>query len=290
MAKNFKKIYVLIAFSYDSKCIKNTVSSLLENHAPFTTEVEILLVENGIKSFHKDYFNQLNASPFNLSYSYYPEGGKSKALNFAIKNLLDVDSFIIFSDDDITFNKNWIINYLQAFKKFGPNHFFGGAFKCAYQDKPDPNILHLMPKSARGANDDYYIRNSTSLFLGFNWAAFAKDIVDVGYFNEALGPGTGTSGQETEMQKRLLANSVERVFVNDNSVIHFVPADKISLEWTKQRAKKIAIGKKLKEDRFSVRLKDTLKTVTVLFKNSPKNLKAYYYTAKVACIRLYHTI
>ena len=47
---------------------------------------------------------------------------------------------------------------------------------------------------------------TSPVFLGANWAAFARDLKEVGGFDPWFGPGsaTGSTGQEQTMQRRLL--------------------------------------------------------------------------------------
>ena len=69
------------------------------------------------------------------------------------------------------------------------------------------------------------------LYLGCNWAAFTGDLRAAGGFDANFGPGspTGATGQEAEMQERLLARGVRQVDVPDALVWHYVPEERSTL-------------------------------------------------------------
>jgi hypothetical protein len=78
---------------------------------------------------------------------------------------------------------------------------------------------------------------NSAAFLGFNWAAFAKDIRAAGGFDPDRGPGspTGSTGQETDMQRRLLAAGLGGIYVPDAKVWHYIAADRSTAAWALER-------------------------------------------------------
>ena len=66
---------------------------------------------------------------------------------------------------------------------------------------------------------------TSSIFLGLNWAAFASDLKEVGGFDPRFGPGsaTGSTGQETAMQRRFLAAGLHGRDVPHAEVWHWIP-------------------------------------------------------------------
>ena len=80
--------------------------------------------------------------------------------------------------------------------------------------------------------------DSRARFMGCNWAAFAQDLHGLGGFSEHFGPGsvTGSIGQESEMQRRLLSSGAFAVYVASALVYHWVPRDRCSPEFALHRA------------------------------------------------------
>lgn len=241
-------ISILIAVESHSARICHTLESLSECERP-ESKFSVVVVENGDKKcLEKEIVGFQEKLP--VVYGFTTNRGKSAGLNYGIKNLCSTADFIIFTDDDIRFKKDWIRKYEVAFKKWGTGHYFGCAFKVEYEEPPDPLWKAKLPRSARGADDSLFACGNKKTFFGCNWAATRKDLCAAGLFDGDYGPGsrTGATGQETNMQNRLRQNGIQEVFVPNNPVWHFVPKEKCSPEWVKERAKRIGIEQCLKTD------------------------------------------
>jgi GT2 family glycosyltransferase len=82
------------------------------------------------------------------------------------------------------------------------------------------------------------------LGLGFNWAAFASDMKEAGGYDCDIGPGRVFSmGEETDLQRRMLAHGVKGRYLPDAVVWHYVPAERCSKEWTLERQRKLGLMK-----------------------------------------------
>lgn len=97
-----------------------------------------------------------------------------------------------------------------------------------YEEAPPEWLVPSLPFSVRGM--DFRQGERPDEFLGCNWASFKGDLRRAGGFDPNYGPGspTGSSGQETEMQERLMAQGAERVNVPDAWVWHHVPRSRSS--------------------------------------------------------------
>jgi hypothetical protein len=75
-------------------------------------------------------------------------------------------------------------------------------------------------------------------FLGANWAAFSADIRRAGGFDPQVGPGgeSAATGQETMMQKALIASGVTRHYLRDAVAWHYVARSRCSPAWALRRA------------------------------------------------------
>lgn len=280
---------ILIAFHCSSSTIGKTVNDILKVNVVDGWDVSLILVENGELKNYRDKFESISEpATINVEYLYYPESGKSKALNYAIQNFEDKD-FILFTDDDITVNEDWVVKYIEAIRKHPKNTFFGGGMECEYEEEPSTDIKHLLPRSALGATDESF-KFENRLFLGCNWGCLAKHIKSVGYFNENLGPGTPASGQETNMQRRLLKNGGFKRLVKNNYVYHFVPTEKCSWSFLIGRASKIMKEKKNRKKYLFRRVASELLVLKKNLNLSPKRISPLMYTLKYSYLRIKNVI
>jgi GT2 family glycosyltransferase len=236
-----KKLVVMIPTAGRSELLHMTLASLVKCRKPEIYHGTIL-VENGPKTGAEKVARAFEKE-LNLRHLYVPAGNKSNALNEAMKNVNDC--LIFFTDDDVKLDPGILNAYAEAAEGRHGGEFYGGPFEAEYARKPDQWILEFLPLSAVGWNlgkEPAYIDKS-SLFIGFNWAAFDRDIKRCGGFNVLYGPGsnTGAVGQETEMQKRLLENGLRGRYVPEAKVWHFVPPEKCSTAFTAKRAYKWGI-------------------------------------------------
>ena len=83
----------------------------------------------------------------------------------------------------------------------------------------------FLPCSSRGWGLRGLAEETTRRFIGPNWACFAADARGVGGFDVRLGLGSAlnATGEETDMQDRLLAAGLSMIFVPDAKLSHHVP-------------------------------------------------------------------
>jgi len=216
--------------------MEETLRSLTECDLP-SDYWGTLIVENGGPSTLEPVVNSFK-STLRTDYLHVREPGKSDALNVALRSF--EDELVFFSDDDVQFDREVLCAYDQAGQEYGPGHFFGGPFDVD-QETPPPKWLHpYLPPSAKGFQykDGEDIDNSFTEFLGFNWAAFASDIKAAGGFDTLKGPGsaTGSTGQETDMQQRLVDMDLKAKYVAEARVTHHVPEASCTPEWALHRS------------------------------------------------------
>jgi glycosyltransferase involved in cell wall biosynthesis len=214
---------------------------------------QVVVIENGVMGKAREAVSRYNpGSNVPMSYYYSESVGKSATLNNYIFNHVDSEDFLIFTDDDVRFNENWVINYVVAFRENGDRYFYGSGFYAEYEKDPDPRLMRYFPQSARGFSDDDFRKLKKPFFLGFNWAAYAKNIKDIGGFDVRFGPGstTGATGQETMAQIRLFDAGIQPFLVENNYVWHWVPKEKSSFSWLKKRYYGMGLAIKLSNRPF----------------------------------------
>jgi len=217
-------------------------------------------------------------------YFHYPRPRIVEQYRFYAIQDFDDEDFILFTDDDITVNKDWVVKYIEAIRKHPENSFFGGGMECEYEEDPSSDIKHLLPRSAIGASDSYFV-NGNHLFLGCNWGCNSHFIKFAGYFNEELGPGTNSTGQESDMQRRLKSIGIQQIHIRNNYVYHYVPKEKSDWEFIRNRVKKNVSQKRKKKTSSLKRLKSEFGKFAGNIRKAPKNYISLMYTLKYTFIR-----
>jgi GT2 family glycosyltransferase len=230
---------VAIATSGRSTLLGRTLESLADCALPHGYG-ETVIVENGPRDGAETI---VRSAPrrLNARYLHVPRPNKSAALN-AVLETID-DGLVFFTDDDVRFAPATLCAYASTANRTGPGHFFGGPTGVDYETPPPNWLREFLPISATGWEPKPHEQSgnepigATMKYLGFNWAAFSRDLCDAGGFNPNHGPGspTGGTGQESEMHRRLMAGGSKAIYVPDARVWHFVPRSRCSPEWTVER-------------------------------------------------------
>jgi GT2 family glycosyltransferase len=212
-----------------------TLESLAECRKPPGYR-ETIVVENGPKHGVAELVAKAPKKLF-VRYLYEERGNKSLALNRVLSQL--DDCLIFFADDDVRFHPGVLCAYADAAREHPTNTYFGGPTCVDYEEAPPAWLKRYLPHSARGmCLGDHRQKITSPVFLGFNWAAFARDLKAAEGFDYRKGPGspTGSVGQETDMQRRLLGRDMHGLYLPEAVVWHYVPKSRCSPEWTLERA------------------------------------------------------
>ncbi len=194
-----------------------------------------VVVENGSRDGAEELVRNLAQRHPNarLRYRYVERANKSEAINVVLRELPS-DRFVVFLDDDVCVAREVLVAYASA-AVTNPHHaYFGGPSSPEYEVQPPEWIIPLFPPSARGVEIGVH---GVTAVLGYNWAAWNADLLDLGGFDPRFGPGspTGSVGQETQMMRRMEAKGFSRVSVPDAVVSHYVPKSRSSLRWLFKR-------------------------------------------------------
>ncbi|WP_251965222.1 glycosyltransferase [Salinibacter ruber] len=247
-------VTVLIPTHGRPRLLERTLESVVQCTLPDRYE-ELVVIENdsraGAEELVEDLPERLNARYMHRAY-----GNKSLALNEALETI--GDGLVVFFDDDVEVNSDTLIAYWEAAStKVGVgNCFFGGPFSAIHDTPPPEWMRPLLPRSARGWDPGDGGGDRDQLFLGFNWAAYRTDLLEVGGFNVNYGPGAPTKsvGQESQMQKRLMDSGLRKVYVPNASVKHNVSATDHDLWWLLKRKYREGIEVGLGEPKGSLTL------------------------------------
>ncbi|PHI20693.1 hypothetical protein CEQ90_06485 [Lewinellaceae bacterium SD302] len=230
-------MHLLIPTHKRPKKLRALLNSIL-NAESLEVIKRIYIIENGSSSAERIANSFSDRLP--IQYLHRAEGNKSKALNAALENI-PAEALLLFFDDDILVDKNLFRSYAEVCPRFGPGHYFGGGHRPNYEITPDPRLVPYFPRSNRfsdlAGEAELKLFPAFQEFLGFNWACYHRDLINIGGFSPDFGPGSasGARGQETDAQYRLYENGVKAVAIGDAKVDHFVPAKYISEDWLVER-------------------------------------------------------
>lgn len=231
-------LYVLIPTHGRAPLLERTLRSVAGAARPDGFR-GVWVVENGSPSGADEVVRRVaaDAPALGVRYLHHEGANKSAALNSALAHVEDDDALLVLLDDDVRVDPGVLTAYAEA-ARHSPRAYFGGPVSCDYEEAPPDWLRPSLPHSARGYElDDRGVM--TDEYLGFNWAAYARDLEAVGGFDSRVGPGspTGARGQETEMQGRLRAAGVGPVDVPAARVWHYVPKERSSVRWLLRRSK-----------------------------------------------------
>ena len=172
-----------------------------------------------------------------LTYHYLEKGNLSLARNVGVE--ASNADFLIFFDDDMTFCKTTITAYVDAFKSYGNQCFFGGRLAPDYETRPEAWLDEFLPESAKGFSLGRVLKKCEGTpFLGGNHAVPRDALQQIGGYDlkSADGNNVGAVGEEKRMQAKLLERGFTPIYVPDALVLHYVPALNCNKEWLKQRS------------------------------------------------------
>ncbi len=247
------KLVILIPTHNRNELLERTLNSLSECEFPNEYE-KTIVIENGGEfgaSNITDKFKNIN-----VQYLYSEEGNKSLALNKALTYIND-DTFIFFTDDDVRFNQNILIEYVNTSKKFKNYFIYGGPMGVDYDEgAPESWLIEYLPRPAKGwsLGNKQLITTDNFTFLGCNWGAFAEDIKKYNGFDANFGPGDNTLGvgQESSMQRSMFEKGWKKCYIPDALVWHYVPKIKSNKEFALRHIYKTGVmfGAKYAVKRF----------------------------------------
>lgn len=277
---------VLIATHGRPDMLASTLRSLLI--AAEQAEIgQIVVVENG-GSYGAESICQSLRSTVDITLLTCEQANKSAALNVGLPHCRD--GLVFMTDDDVEIPPTLLRIYEQAARGVNSGVFFGGATVAKFEQEPPVWLEEFLPLSARGTKTEVS-KSPPEQFIGFNWAAFKSDLIKVGGFNPNFGPGseTGATGQESEMQRRLVRYGCKPIFLPDAAVTHMVPYERCNAQWLLKRAYRQGVEKgfifmekspdNVAERLRSSRKKTILRQLKGLFvRNEQQRFKNKYYS------------
>jgi len=183
----------------------------------------------------------INSFVYKLPITYLYEGrqGKNYALNSGLA--LVKGDLIVFTDDDIIPEQEWLIK-LEKCMDFHPDYtIFGGVIKPCWPRQPDKWIINHVPLGVTYALTEEG-REEGDVFPGLVWGpnmAIRREVFDAGHrFDTSVGPNgkNYVMGSETEFTIRLHKAGYKSWFCRDAVVQHIIRDYQLDSKWIIKRA------------------------------------------------------
>jgi glycosyltransferase involved in cell wall biosynthesis len=187
-----------------------------------------LLVVNNNSSDTTDEVIESFSTTLPIRYLFEPETGKSHACNCAVRNARG--EYILWTDDDVLVDRNWLASYADAFVQHPDAAFFGGPITPWFEGIPPAWLNQTLPqlRSAFGMIDlgrESFILTSKALLpWGANFAVRTSEQLRHP-FDPSFGPrgNRRVAGGETEMLQKMVESGLSGRWVPDARVRHYIP-------------------------------------------------------------------
>ena len=213
--------------------LRRTLNSLTLMEIPGGTQFELVVVDNGSTDNTASVIESF-AGALPIRYDVEPALGVSHARNRALATARG--KFIIWTDDDVLVNRQWLSAYVTAFARWPDVDLFGGKILPDFEDPVPDWLKSCLPvvATAFGMRDfgdrELEMRERDGLPYGANHALRTSWHRAVP-FRVDLGLGTDLYGEETEVMRSVLAGGKTWRWIPAAQVQHFVPRERLTLAY-----------------------------------------------------------
>lgn len=197
---------IVIATFRRPEMLEDTLSSLRQMQFPDGRAVEVLVIDNDDRGSAEPIVDRFAAScglPFSLRYVHEPRIGLSHARNRGIEE--SCGRYLIFLDDDVFVDEQWLTGFLDAFDATGAE-CIGGRTLVRWEGAPDPLLRACEAELVAIDFGERDMALTGARLPGGGNAGFRRDVFANGLrFSHELGR-IGTmllSGEDTELMTRL---------------------------------------------------------------------------------------
>lgn len=204
---------------------------------------EILVIDNaGDEDTRKIIHGYQNILP--VKYFVEPKRGKNNALNHALP--LACGKILVFTDDDIIADPNWLMEIWEGTQRWPEHVIFGGKILPKFPVQPHnipTDSSHWMIRGAY-AIADWNLEEGVypaDKVWGANMAVRSEIFHNGVIFNSGVGPNGPdyVPGSEVELVARLVNAGYHPIYLPKSFVYHQIRPEQLTTRWLYQRAFKI---------------------------------------------------
>jgi glycosyltransferase involved in cell wall biosynthesis len=230
-------ITVVICTWNRSKLLRQTLEQMTFLDVPATTQWELIVVNNNC-SDDTDAVLTAYQDRLPLVRLFEATPGKSHAANLAVNEAKG--EYIVWTDDDVLVEPNWLNAYSEAFARWPDASLFAGAIDPWFEGTPPRWLEKVFDQvsNAYAALDHGpvgFAMTRDSYPYGANMALKRSAHLREPY-DTRLGPrpNSGVRGEEMMMARRLLARGEIGRWVPEARVRHFIPTQRQTLGYLRE--------------------------------------------------------
>jgi glycosyltransferase involved in cell wall biosynthesis len=230
-------ISVVICTWNRSQLLRPTLEQMTLLDIPAGTEWELIVVNNNC-SDDTDAVVASFKDRLPLVRLFEATPGKSHAANLAVQEANG--EYILWTDDDVLVDPNWVKGYLAAFTQWPEASIFAGAIDPWFEGVPPAWLERVFAQVANAyAALDHgplgFEMTSETYPYGANMA-LKRSAHLMEPYDTRLGPrpNSGIRGEELMMARRLLARGETGRWVPEARVRHFIPIERQTLAYLRQ--------------------------------------------------------
>jgi len=194
---------------------------------PDGISLELMVVNNNSSDMTEEVVNSFSRN-LPIRYLFEPEPGKSHACNCAVQHARG--EYIIWTDDDVLVDQNWLASYAAAFVQYPDTVFFGGPIIPAFEGTPPDWLTKILPQipSAFGKRDlgseSFTFTSKALLPWGANYAVLTREQLRHP-FDPCLGPRGSKRivSEEIAMLSGMLDAGLSGRWIPAARVRHYIP-------------------------------------------------------------------
>jgi glucosyl-dolichyl phosphate glucuronosyltransferase len=229
---------ITIAICTSNRCelLKQTLESISKLSIPPGVEWELIIVNNNCTDATDDVISSFS-SRLPVKRILEPRPGLSHARNSAVQH--SKGDYIVWTDDDVLVDPQWIHEYVKAMQKWPEAGFFGGTIQPWFEGTP-PSWLQEIFSQISSAYAARYKGDEPQPI------DFARDIVPYGanfvirsieqrqhLYDSRLGlrPGSFIRGEEITVFRAMLGKGIEGWWVPTARVRHYISKQRQTIRY-----------------------------------------------------------
>ena len=228
------KISVAICTWNRAEMLDRTLARMQKLEIPSDVSWELIVVDNNCTDDTNEVIDR-HAGQLPINKLLETHQGQCHCRNAAIENASG--DWLLWTDDDVLVDRNWIKSYVQAFRKHPEISFAGGTIEPWFSTRP-PHWLNRHLPRLQGAFA-LIKRDETTRPLSENESvfganmAFKTEVLKHDRFDTALGliGANSIRGDETELIDRLRNAEHRGLWVGEAKVQHYIPKKRMTTNY-----------------------------------------------------------
>jgi glycosyltransferase involved in cell wall biosynthesis len=214
--------------------LDRTLESMQRLKVPAGIEWELLVVNNHCTDATDEVIEK-HAAHLPLQRIWEPKLGKSNALNTATATA--TGEWILWTDDDVQVEENWMAAYVDAVRKYPEATYFGGRIDPWFEVDPPAWLLSTWDRvctayATRQFGEREFEFDITNLPYGANMAV-RTDVQRQYLYSLRLGRvgPNEVRGEETEVLEQMLADGLKGYWIPRSGVRHMIPKERLTEDY-----------------------------------------------------------